>query len=122
MYRRICVKLNILIKKALRNAPPAEAERIRKALRDGRISEVLPELVKLAERDGPLDVFYVPESRFEAVEEQEEAVEEAEEAAAEDEAELVGDVEEAVEDSEYVGQSVVRRALPERFGFRRRLF
>jgi hypothetical protein len=107
------VRLDILIQRALRNASPAEAERIRRALREGRISEVLPELVKLAEREGPLDIYYVSEGRFEAVEEREEAVGEVEEAVAEDSREPVGEVEEAVEDDEYVGQHIVRRAFPD---------
>jgi hypothetical protein len=108
------VRLDLLIKKALRNAPPAEAERIRMALKEGRIAEVLPELVKLAERDGPLDIFYVPDSRFEPVEEGEEVVGDVEEPVAEEEAEPVGETEEAVEDNEYLGQHVVKRAFPEK--------
>jgi hypothetical protein len=90
------VRLDILIRRALRNASPAEAERIRRALRDGRVAEVLPELVKLAEREGPLDIYYVWEVRFEAAEEREEAVGEVEEAVAEDGLEPVGEVEEVV--------------------------
>jgi hypothetical protein len=73
---------------------------------------VFPELVKLAEREGPLDIYYVSGSRFEAVEEREEAVGEVEEAVAEDGLEPVGEVEEVVEDDEYLGQRVVRRAFP----------
>jgi hypothetical protein len=108
------VRLDILIRRALRNASPAEAERIRRALRDGRVAEVLPELVKLAEREGPLDIYYVWEGRFEAAEEREEAVAEVEEAVAEDGLEPVGEVEEVVvEDDEYLGQHIVRRAFPE---------
>jgi hypothetical protein len=107
------VRLDHLIRRALRNASPAEAERIRRALREGGVSEVLPELVKLAEREGPLDIYYVSEGRFEAVEEREEAVGEVEEAVAEDGLEPVGEVEEVVEDDEYVGQRIVRRAFPE---------
>jgi hypothetical protein len=107
------VRLDILIRRALRNASPAEAERIRRALREGRISEVLPELVKLAEREEPLDIYYVPEGRFEAVEEREEVVGEVEEAVTEDGLEPVGEVEEVVEDDEYLGQRIVRRAFPE---------
>jgi hypothetical protein len=33
------VKLDVLIKKALRSAQPAEAERIKRALKEGRIHE-----------------------------------------------------------------------------------
>jgi len=102
-----------LVKKALRNASPAEAERIRKALREGRAAEVLPELVKLAEGEGPLDIYYVSVGRFEAVEEREEAVGEVEEAVAEDGLEPVGETEEVVEDDEYLGQRVVRRVFPD---------
>jgi hypothetical protein len=105
--------LDILIRRALRNASPAEAERIRRALREGRVAEVLPELVKLAEREGPLDIYYVSEGRFEAAEEREEAVAEVEEAVAEDGLEPVEEVEEVVEDDEYVGQHIVRRAFPD---------
>ena len=107
------MRLDLLIRRALRNASPAEAERIRKALREGKAAEVLPELVKLAEREGPLDIYYVSEGRFEAVEEREEVVGDVEEAVAEDGLEPVGEVEEVVEDDEYVGQRVVRRAFPE---------
>jgi hypothetical protein len=107
------VKLDILIRRTLRNASPAEAERIRRALREGRVAEVLPELVKLAEREGPLDIYYVSGSRFEAVEEREEVVGEVEEAVAEDGLEPVGEVEEVVEDDEYLGQRIVRRAFPD---------
>jgi hypothetical protein len=107
------VRLDLLIRRALRNASPAEAERIRRALREGRIAEVLPELVKLAEREGQLDIYYVSEGRFEPAEEREEAVGEVEEAVAEDGLEPVGEVEEVVEDDEYLGQRVVRRAFPE---------
>jgi len=107
------VKLAVLVRKALRNASPAEAERIRRALREGRVAEVLPELVKLAERGGPLNIYYVSEGRFEAVEEREEVVGDVEEAVEEDGLELVEEVEEVVEDDEYVGQRVVRRAFPE---------
>jgi hypothetical protein len=107
------VRLDLLIRRALRNASPAEAERIRRALREGRVAEVLPELVKLAEREGPLDIYYVSEGRFEAAEEREEAVGEVEEAVAEDGLEPVGEVEEVVEDDEYLGQRVARRAFPD---------
>ncbi len=107
------MRLDILIRRALRNASPAEAERIRRALREGQVAEVLPELVKLAEREGPLDIYYVSEGRFEAVEEREEVVGEVEEAVAEDGLEPVGEVEEVVEDDEYLGQRVVRRAFPD---------
>ena len=107
------MRLDILIQRALRKASPAEAERIRKALREGRVAEVLPELVKLAEREGPLDIYYVSEGRFEAVEEREEALGEVEEAVAEEGLEPVGEVEEVVEDDEYLGQRVVRRAFPD---------
>jgi len=106
------VRLDLLIRRALRNASPVEAERIRRALREGRVAEVLPELVKLAEREGPLDIYYVSEGRFEAVEEREEAVAEVEEAATEDGLEPVEEVEEVVEDDEYLGQRVARRAFP----------
>jgi hypothetical protein len=107
------VRLDILIRRALRNASPAEAEQIRRTLREGRVAEVLLELVKLAEREGPLDIYYVPEGRFEAVEEREEAVGEVEETVAEDGLEPVGEVEEVVEDDEYLGQRVVRRVFPD---------
>jgi uncharacterized membrane protein len=106
------VRLDLLIQRALRNASPVEAERIRKALREGRSAEVLPELVKLAEREGPLDIYYVSEDRFEAVEEREEVVGEVEETVEEDGLEPVEEDEEAVEDDEYLGQRVVRRAFP----------
>lgn len=106
------MRLDLLIWRALRNASPAEAERIRKALKEGRLAEVLPELVKLAEREGQLDIYYVSEDRFEAVEEREEAVDEVEEAVAEDGLEPAGETEEVVEDDEYLGQHVVRRAFP----------
>jgi hypothetical protein len=107
------VRLDVLIRRALRNASPAEAERIRRALREGMVAEVLLELVKLAEREGPLDIYYVSEGRFEAVEGREEVVGEVEEAVAEDGLEPVEEVEEVVEDDEYLGQRVVRRAFPE---------
>lgn len=107
------MRLDLLIRRALRNASLAEAERIRRALREGRVAEVLPELVKLAEREGPLDIYYVSEGRFEAVEEREEAVAEVEEAVADDGLEPVGEVEEVVEDDEYLGQRVARRAFPD---------
>jgi hypothetical protein len=107
------VRLDLLIRRALRNASPAEAERIRKALREGLVAEVLPGLVKLAEREGPLDIYYVSEGRLEAVEELEEVVGEVEEAVSEDGLEPVGEVEEVVEDDEYLGQHMVRRAFPE---------
>jgi hypothetical protein len=117
------VRLYVLIKRALRSAPPAEAERIRRALREGRIAEVLPELVKLAEgEEGQLGIYYASGARFEAVEELEEAVGEVEEPVSEDGLEPVGEVEEVVEDDEYLGQHVVRRALPEKPGLRRRAF
>ena len=104
--------LAVLVRRALRNASPAEAERIRRALREGRVAEVLPELVKLAEREGPLNIYYASESRFAPVEE-EEVLGEVEEVATEDSLEPVGEVEETVEDDEYVGQHVVRKAFPE---------
>ena len=107
------VRLDLLIRRALRNASPAEAEQIRKTLEEGRIAEVLPELVKLAEREGQLDIYCVSEDRFEAVEEREEAVGEVEEAVEEDGLEPVGEDEEVVEDDEYLGQRVVRRAFPD---------
>jgi hypothetical protein len=116
------VRLDLLIWRALRNASPAEAERIRRALREGRVAEVLPELVKLAEREGPLDIYYVSEGRFEAAEEREEVVGEVEEAVAEDGLEPVGEAEEVVEGGEYLGQHVVRRALPEKPELRRKQF
>ena len=117
------MRLDILIKKALRSAPPAEAERIRRSLREGRIAEVLRELVKLAEGEGGrLSIYYVSEARFKAVEEREEAVEEVEELVSEDGLEPVGEVEEAMEDDEYLGQHVVRRAIPEKPGLRRGAF
>ncbi len=115
------MRLDVLIRRALRNASPAEAERIRRALREDQVAEVLPELVKLAEREGPLDIYYVSEGRFEAVEEREEAVGEVEEAVAEDGLEPVEEVEEVVEDDEYLGQRVVRRAFPEERPRARRL-
>ena len=115
------MRLDLLIRRALRNASQAEAERIRRALREGRLAEVLPELVKLAEREGPLDIYYVSEGRFEAVEEREEALGDVEEAVEEDDLEPVEEVEEAVEDDEYVGQRVVRRAFPEERPSRRGL-
>ena len=107
------MRLDLLIRRALRNASPAEAEQIRRAPREGRVVEVLLELVKLAEREGPLDIYYVSEGRFEAVEEREEVVGDVEEAVEEDGLEPVGEVEEVVEDDEYLGQRVVRRAFPE---------
>ena len=117
------MRLDVLIKRALRSAPPAEAERIRRALREGRVAEVLPELVKLAEGEGGrLNIYYASEARFEAVEEREEAVEEVEEPVSEDGLEPVGEVEEAVEEDEYLGQHVVRRAIPEKPGLRRGVF
>jgi hypothetical protein len=107
------VRLDLLIRRALRNASPAEAERIGRALREGRLAEALPELVKLAEREGSLDIYYVSEGRFEPAEEREEVVGEVEEAAAEDGLEPVEEVEEVVEDDEYLGQRVVRRVFPD---------
>jgi hypothetical protein len=103
--------LTVLVRRALRNATEEEAERIRRALREGRVAEVLPELVKLAEREGPLDIYYASGARFGAVEEREEAVGDV--VAAEEELEPVGEVEEPVEGGEYLGQHVVRRAFPE---------
>ncbi len=105
------MRLDLLIRRALRNASPVEAERIRRALREGMVAEVLPELVKLAEREGPLDIYYVSEGRFEAAEEREEVVGEVEEVVAEDGLEPVEEVEEVVEDDEYLGQRMVRRAF-----------
>jgi hypothetical protein len=105
--------LTVLVRKALRNATEEEAERIRRALREGRAAEVLPELVKLAEREGPLGIYYASGSRFGAVEEPEEAVGDVDEVVAEEELEPVGEVEEPVEDDEYLGQHAVRRAFPE---------
>ncbi len=116
------MRLDILIKKALRSAPPAEAERIRRALREGRIAEVLPELVKLAEGAGQLNIYYTSESKFAPAEEREEALGEVEEVVAEDSLEPVEDSKEVVEDDEYLGQHVVKRAFPERPELRRRLF
>jgi hypothetical protein len=115
------MRLNLLIKKALRNAPPAVAERIRTALRENRIAEVLPELVKLAEESEQLDIYYVADGRFVAAEEREEVLGEVEETVEEDSLEPVGDAEETVEDDEYIGQHVVRRAFPEKSELRRRL-
>jgi hypothetical protein len=107
------VRLDLLIRRALRNASPAEAERIRRALREGRVAEVLPELVKLAEREGALDIYYMSEGRFEPVEEREEVIGEAEEPVEEDELERVdGERFEPVEE-EYLGQSVVERLFPD---------
>jgi len=107
------VRLDILIRRALRNASPAEAEQIRRALREGRVAEVLPELVKLAEREGPLDIFYASEDRFEAVEEREEVIGEVEEPVEEDGLERVdGERYEPVEE-EYLGQSVIERLFPD---------
>jgi hypothetical protein len=107
------VRLDLLIRRALRNASPAEAERIKTALREGRAAEVLPELVKLAEGEGgQLGIYYASGARFAPAEEREEAVEEAEELVSEDGLEPVGEVEEVVEDDEYLGQHVVRRAFP----------
>jgi putative transposon-encoded protein len=102
-----------LIKKAIRNATKEEADRIRKAIREGRVGEILPELVKLAERDGPLDVFYLSESRFVPVEEQDEVLNETEETVEEEDLEPVGESEEVVENDEYLGQHVVKRVFPE---------
>jgi len=103
------VRLDLLVKRALRNASPEERERVLRALKEGRVSEILPELVRLAERDGrPLPVFYVSDKRFEPVGEAEEAVGETEELA-EEQYEPAPDWEEAVEDDEYVGQRAVRR-------------
>ena len=107
------MNLVVLVKRALRNAGKEEAERIRRALREGRVAEVLPELVRLAEKEKPLDICYVPESRFEAVGEREEAVAEVEEPVEEDGLEPVGEAEEVVEDDEYLGQRVARRAFPD---------
>jgi hypothetical protein len=107
------MRLDLLIRRALRNASPAEAERIKRALREGRVAEVLPELARLAEREGPLDIFYASEDRFEAAEEREEVIGEAEEPVEEDGLEPVGETEEVVEDDEYVGQRVVRRLFPD---------
>jgi hypothetical protein len=116
------VRLDVLIKKALRSAPPATAERIRTALRENRTAEVLPELVKLAEGNGQLDIYYVSEGRFVAAEERMEALGEDEEPAEEEGLEPVGEDEEAVEDDEYLGQHMVKRAIPEKPELRRRLF
>jgi len=103
------VRLDLLVKRALRNASPEERERVLRALKEGRVSEILPELVRLAERDGrPLPIFYVSDRRFEPVEEAEEPVDETEEPA-EEQYEPVGEAEEPVEDDEYVGQRAVRR-------------
>jgi len=103
------VRLDLLVKRALRNASPEERERVLRALKEGRVSEILPELVRLAERDGrPLPLYYVSDRRFEPVEEAEEPVDETEEPA-EERYEPAHDWEEAVEDDEYVGQRVVRR-------------
>jgi hypothetical protein len=107
------VRLDLLIRRALRNTSPAEAERIGKALREGRVAEVLPELVKLVEREGQLDIYYVSEGRFETVEEREEALDDVKETVEEDGLEPVGETEEVVEDDEYLGQRVVRRVFPE---------
>jgi hypothetical protein len=107
------VNLVVLVKRALRNASKEEAEMIRRALREGRAAEVLPELVRLAEKEKPLDICYVSESRFEEVVEREEAVAEVEEPVEEDGLEPVGEAEEVVEDDEYLGQRVARRAFPD---------
>ena len=95
-------KLLELIEK-LKTAPPEEADQIKR---------------EIAEMLGP-GVFYIRESRFKPAEEQVEAVDEVEEAVAEEEAEPVGNTEEVIEDDEYLGQHVVRRALPERPELRR---
>ncbi len=116
------MRLDVLIKKALRSAPPAEAERIRRALREGRTADVLPELVKLAEGEGQLNIYYAPEARFAPAEEREEVLGAAEEPVEEEGLEPAEDSAEAVEDDEYLGQHVVRRALPERPELRRRPF
>jgi hypothetical protein len=105
--------LTVLVRRALRNATAEEAERIRRALREGNVAEVLPELVKLAERERPLDVYYAPDRRFAAAEEREEALGEVEEPVEEDGLEPVGEVEEIVGDDEYLGQRVARRAFPD---------
>jgi hypothetical protein len=105
--------LTVLVRRALRNATREEAERIRRTLREGRIAEVLPELVRLAEREGLLGIYYTSVSRFEAVEGQEEVLDDVEETVAEEELEPVGEVEEFVEGDEYLGQHVVKRAFPE---------
>ena len=103
------VRLDLLVKSALRRASPEERERVLRALKEGRVSEILPELVRLAERDGrPLSLYYVSDRRFEPVGEAEEVVGETEEPA-EERYEPAPDWEEAVEDDEYVGQRVVRR-------------
>ncbi len=107
------MNLTVLVRRALRNAGREEAERIRRALREGRVAEVLPELVRLAEGKGQLDIYYVPEGRFEPAEEREEVLGEAEEAVEEDGLEPVGEVEEVVEDDEYLGRHVVRKAFPD---------
>jgi hypothetical protein len=105
--------LKVLVRRALRNASGEEAERIRRALREGRVAEVLPELVRIAERGEPLGVYYAPDRRFAAVEEREEVLDEVEEPVEEDSPEPVGEVEEVVGDDEYLGQHVVRRAFPD---------
>ncbi len=105
--------LTVLVRRAFRNATREEAERIRRALREGRVAEVLPELVKLAEREGPLDIYYVSESRFEVVDELEEVLGEVEEPVEEEGLEPVGEAEEVVEDDEYVGRHVVKRTFPD---------
>ncbi len=107
------MNLAVLVRRALRNATREEAERIRRALREGRAAEVLPELVELAEREGPLNIYYVSESRFEVVDEWEEVLGEVEEPVEEEGLEPVGEVEEVVEDDEYVGRHVVKRAFPD---------
>jgi hypothetical protein len=107
------MNLVVLVRKALRSASPAEAERIKRALREGRVAEVLPELVELAEREGPLGIYYASESRFEAAEEREEVIGEVEELVEDDGLEPVGEAEEVAEDDEYVGRHVVRRAFPD---------
>ena len=107
------MNLAILVRRALRNAAKEEAERIRRALREGRVAEVLPELVKLAEREGPLDIYYVSEGRFGPAEEREEALGEVEELVEEEGLEPVGETEEVVKSDEYLGRHVVRRAFPD---------
>ena len=102
--------LTVLVRRALRNATKEEAEQIRRALREGRVAEVLPELVKLAERNGQLNIYYVSEGRFEPAEEREEVLGEVEELVEE---EPVGETEEVVEGDEYLGQHVVKRAFPD---------
>jgi hypothetical protein len=97
-------RLLVLIEK-LKTAQPEEADQIKR-----EVAELLGS-----------NVFYVREGRFEPAEEREEALGEVEEQAEEEGLEPVGEAEEVVEEDEYLGQRLVRRALPEEKPRARRL-